>query len=201
MIHTTLFSGDDLNVQYSVGEKRVNLSASQELFINNQSEIELLSELQDSRVLADWETWDKWQPVLIDIEPELVHPQIPIAPVEKIVPALGGKEGVLLIKQSGYRASQGLVDAFKIYRTAIQNYRKDVGEYPSTEQGFKVLLNGDGISNWKGPYVSEFVPDTDPWGTPFIYRKIDQPEGVPILDIHSAGPNRIDENGFGDDLR
>ena len=200
-IHTTVFSGDDLNIQYGIGDERMNLSASQELQINNMGNMEILAKIEDKKVIEDWKNWNKWNPVFIDVEPELVSPDIPQAPVEKIIPALGEKEGVLLTKESGHRVNLGLVDALKMYRKALQNYYRDVGAYPSTEQGLKVLMNGDGIPNWKGPYIGEFVLDTDPWGTPFIYKNIQQSEKITILDIHSAGPNRIDENGFGDDLR
>ena len=200
-IHTTLFTGDDLNVQYSVGEKRVNLSASQELYITDLGDMVLLPSVQDKKVLEDWETWYRWKPVEIDIEPEFVHHDLPSAPIEKNVPALGGKEGIILTKRSGHKESLGLVDTLEMYKDALHKYQKDVGDYPTTVQGLSVLISGDDIPNWQGPYISEFVPDTDPWGTPFIYKFIKQSEEITILDIHSAGPNRIDENGFGDDLR
>lgn len=53
---------------------------------------------------------------------------------------------------------------------ALDTYRLDVGNYPTTEQGLTALVtkpNGD--SKWQGPYLQKAVP-MDPWGKPYIYR-------------------------------
>jgi type II secretion system protein G len=57
--------------------------------------------------------------------------------------------------------------------TALSVYAKDIGEYPTTEQGLDVLLvepkKGAGSKNWKGPYLSGKQAVTDPWGQPYVY--------------------------------
>lgn len=60
----------------------------------------------------------------------------------------------------------------EIFALALNSYRLDNDEYPSTEQGLAALRAlpsvGDALPNWKGPYVSRDVP-LDPWGRPYIY--------------------------------
>jgi general secretion pathway protein G len=57
---------------------------------------------------------------------------------------------------------------------ALDTYRLDVGEYPSSLQGLDALIskppNGKGAKPWKGPYLYDVgsVP-LDPWGHPFQY--------------------------------
>ena len=76
---------------------------------------------------------------------------------------------------------------------ALGRYRFHVGEYPTTEEGLKVLAyrKPDEIrkirkahKTWDGPYVNHIV--NDPWGNEYVYET--RPEGGnPIL--YSKGPN------------
>ena len=54
---------------------------------------------------------------------------------------------------------------------ALDQYRLDVGHYPTTAQGL-IALNAKppGESNWSGPYLKKNVP-LDPWGNPYQYRQ------------------------------
>lgn len=55
---------------------------------------------------------------------------------------------------------------------ALDAYRLDNGEYPSTLQGIEALRTepkGEPRArNWRGPYLKKIVP-TDPWEHPYIY--------------------------------
>jgi general secretion pathway protein G len=54
----------------------------------------------------------------------------------------------------------------------LDQYRLDVGHYPSTESGLKALESKpatDGEAGWQGPYLKKSVPN-DPWDRPYIYR-------------------------------
>ena len=76
---------------------------------------------------------------------------------------------------------------------ALGRYKFHVGEYPTTEEGLKVLAyrNPKEIQQirrahkgWDGPYVNHIVDD--PWGHEYVYET--RPEGGnPIL--YSKGPN------------
>ena len=58
--------------------------------------------------------------------------------------------------------------------TALQLYKLDNGEYPTTEQGLKALIEPPekegGAGNWKkGGYIEKQSVPKDPWGREFIY--------------------------------
>jgi len=53
---------------------------------------------------------------------------------------------------------------------ALDQYRLDVGAYPTTDQGLQALVNQpDGVDRWQGPYLQKQVP-YDPWGRPYLYK-------------------------------
>ncbi len=53
---------------------------------------------------------------------------------------------------------------------ALDQYRLDVGAYPSTDQGLQALVvKPDGEDRWQGPYLQKQVPP-DPWGRPYRYK-------------------------------
>jgi general secretion pathway protein G len=58
----------------------------------------------------------------------------------------------------------------KALEDALDQYRLDVGHYPTTEQGLAALNSKpSGESRWAGPYLKKAVPN-DPWGSPYQYR-------------------------------
>ncbi|WP_410209742.1 type II secretion system major pseudopilin GspG [Aquirhabdus sp.] len=52
---------------------------------------------------------------------------------------------------------------------AIDQYRLDVGRYPSTQEGLGVLVTTNSDPNWHGPYLKKAVPQ-DPWNMPYQYK-------------------------------
>lgn len=57
-----------------------------------------------------------------------------------------------------------------LFETALDTYRLDMGRYPTTEQGLKVLrTNTEDDKHWDGPYLPKDIP-LDPWGNPYGYR-------------------------------
>ena len=95
--------------------------------------------------------------------------------------------------------------------TAIAEYTGDMGKYPPTGNGPMIAALQDDPSNadWAGPYM-EFKQDeltngelVDPWGHPYVYVSVNG--GAPdhrerSFDLHSFGPNGVDDQGTGDDL-
>ncbi|MFC0403374.1 type II secretion system major pseudopilin GspG [Paraburkholderia rhizosphaerae] len=57
-----------------------------------------------------------------------------------------------------------------VFTKAIDNFRLDVGRYPTADEGLNALVvkpaNAD---KWAGPYLKKEVP-LDPWGHPYIYK-------------------------------
>ena len=53
---------------------------------------------------------------------------------------------------------------------ALDQYRLDVGRYPTGEQGLAALnVRPAAESKWAGPYLQKTVPN-DPWGRPYLYK-------------------------------
>ena len=71
------------------------------------------------------------------------------------------------IGKSEVKATKAQIDALQ---KSLDQYRLDVGRYPSTEQGLAVLVTKPGDEpKWAGPYLSKAVPK-DPWGNDYQYR-------------------------------
>ena len=53
---------------------------------------------------------------------------------------------------------------------ALDQYRLDVGRYPSTEHGLNALVaKPDSEAKWEGPYLEKAIPK-DPWGKAYLYK-------------------------------
>jgi len=79
---------------------------------------------------------------------------------------------------------------------SLTNYQIDVGSYPTTEQGLKILwTDPKTINEWNGPYVRREQQLLDPWNHPFIYRS---PGKKGPYDLITLGADGV-EGGKGDD--
>ena len=71
------------------------------------------------------------------------------------------------IGKSEVKTARAQIDAFE---KALDQYRLDIGRYPSTEQGLNSLVvRPENEPKWSGPYLRKAVPD-DPWGNKYMYR-------------------------------
>ena len=53
---------------------------------------------------------------------------------------------------------------------SIDNYRLDVGRFPTAEEGLQALVvKPPSADKWAGPYLKKDVP-LDPWGHPYVYQ-------------------------------
>ena len=52
---------------------------------------------------------------------------------------------------------------------ALDQFRLDVGRYPTTQEGLNALILSPGADNWQGPYLKKGLPN-DPWGRPYQYQ-------------------------------
>ena len=58
----------------------------------------------------------------------------------------------------------------ELFGAALDQYRLDVGAYPSTSEGLEALVRNPGTQQkWNGPYLKKSVPK-DPWGNPYKFR-------------------------------
>ena len=100
---------------------------------------------------------------------------------------------------TGFAKSVAVKADLQSIGTSLMQYEAMNGFYPTTEQSLQALVTQPESeprpSRWHQFY--DRVPK-DPWGTVYIYRcpGIKHPDKY---DLYSAGPNRIDDNGTGDD--
>lgn len=67
---------------------------------------------------------------------------------------------------------------------ALDQYRLDVGAYPTTEEGLQALMaKPQDAPHWSGPYLQKAVP-ADPWDRPYQYR---EPGEHGDYDLYSYG--------------
>ncbi len=71
------------------------------------------------------------------------------------------------------------------FEKTLDNYRLDIGRYPTTEEGLAALMTAPPTAGvkWNGPYLKKGVPK-DPWGNPYQYRS---PGAKGDYDIVSTG--------------
>lgn len=71
------------------------------------------------------------------------------------------------IGKSEVKATKAQIDALQ---KALDQYRLDVGRYPSTEQGLQALVvKPSDEPRWAGPYLSKALPK-DPWHNDYQYK-------------------------------
>ncbi|MDY6994759.1 MAG: type II secretion system protein GspG [Pseudomonadota bacterium] len=92
---------------------------------------------------------------------------------------------------------------------ALETFKKDVGQYPSTTEGLQALISRPaGNKQWKGPYITAQelsrmkAVDRDIWGTKYIYFYPAKHSHDPhdLYDLYSCGKNKQDDLGEGDDI-
>lgn len=71
------------------------------------------------------------------------------------------------VGKSEIKATRAQIDSFE---KALEQYRIDVGHFPTSEQGLAALLvRPVNESKWGGPYLKKDAP-ADPWGNSYVYR-------------------------------
>lgn len=71
------------------------------------------------------------------------------------------------ISKTNGKVARAQIDSLE---KALDQFRLDVGTYPTTEQGLAALNNKpQNLDKWGGPYLKKAVPP-DPWGNPYLYK-------------------------------
>jgi general secretion pathway protein G len=79
-----------------------------------------------------------------------------------VVPRFGGQT-----ERARETAAQTQISTF---RTALDAYEVDMGNYPKGKDGLKELVEQPrNVKNWRGPYLQSAIPK-DPWGNDYIYE-------------------------------
>lgn len=71
------------------------------------------------------------------------------------------------VGKSEVQVARAQLDAIE---KALDQYRLDMRQLPSAEQGLVVLVARPANEpKWNGPYLKKMAP-ADPWGRPYVYR-------------------------------
>jgi general secretion pathway protein G len=101
-----------------------------------------------------------------------------------LLAALVGPTLYQRIKPAKEAAARAQVENFA---TALDGFLLDVGRYPTTQEGLKVLrVKPEGADKWNGPYLKKDVPN-DPWGSAYGYRAPGRNGGYEILSYGADG--------------
>jgi general secretion pathway protein G len=88
------------------------------------------------------------------------------------------------VGKSEVRVARAQIDALG---KALDQYRLDVGRYPSSSQGLVALSRQpDGEPRWAGPYLSKSLPQ-DPWGQPYVYKASETASDFELLSYGKDG--------------
>ena len=80
---------------------------------------------------------------------------------------------------------------------ALDQYRLDVGAYPTTEEGLQALMTKpQDAPHWSGPYLQKAVPP-DPWDRDYVYAHPGT-HNPRRFDVSSDGPD--EQGGTADDI-
>jgi general secretion pathway protein G len=71
--------------------------------------------------------------------------------------------------------------------SALDQFRLDVGRYPTSSEGLSVLTRSPtGEARWRGPYLKKDAPP-DPWGRPYEYRSPGERGDYELLTLGKDG--------------
>ena len=112
-----------------------------------------------------------------------------------IIGLLVGYVAPMYFKQVGKSEVKVAKAQIESFGKALDQYRLDLGHYPTTEQGLQALIvKPEGENRWDGPYLKKGVP-LDPWGTAYDYKS---PGQHGEYDIVSYGKDKV-PGGSGED--
>ena len=111
--------------------------------------------------------------------------------VAMIVPNIAGRS-----EQA--RKTAARTDIESNLSTALDLYRMDVGQYPTTEQGLSALIAEPTSSpvptQWNGPYLKKKKIPKDPWNRDYVYVSpgTHNPESYDLSSLGASGQEGAD---------
>jgi general secretion pathway protein G len=103
-----------------------------------------------------------------------------------VISVLAALVGPMVFRNVGDAKQQAARAQIELLGLALDAYRLDNGEYPTTEQGLAALWQapstGPSPPRWRGPYTRKEIP-LDPWGRAYVYRfpPVEAPVGYDLL--------------------
>lgn len=87
-----------------------------------------------------------------------------------ILGLLAGLVGPRLFGRVGQSKTAAARAQIELFGAALDQYRLDVGSYPSSGAGLDALVKNPSAANWNGPYLKKNIVPVDPWGKPYQYK-------------------------------
>lgn len=87
------------------------------------------------------------------------------------------------VEQSKVKAAEAQIELFG---AALDQFRLDVGRYPTSSEGLQALREGQGMERWRGPYLKKEIP-ADPWGKPYVFTSPGAREEYEIVSYGADG--------------
>ena len=87
-----------------------------------------------------------------------------------ILGLIAGLVGPRLFGRVGQSKQATAKAQIELFGAALDQYRLDVGSYPSTSVGLDALVRNPNVPNWAGPYLKKPEVPSDPWGKPYQYK-------------------------------
>jgi general secretion pathway protein G len=108
----------------------------------------------------------RWRRLLVD---QRGFTLIELLVVIVVLGLLVGLVGPRLFGRVGQSKTAAARAQIELLGAALDQYRLDVGAYPTGAQGLGALQANPNVTNWNGPYLKRAVP-ADPWGQPYKYQ-------------------------------
>jgi general secretion pathway protein G len=88
------------------------------------------------------------------------------------------------IGKSNAKVARAQIESFG---QALDQYRLDVGQYPTSEQGLGALRAApQPAGRWQGPYLKRDIPE-DPWGRAYVYKRPGQHGDYDLISLGADG--------------
>jgi general secretion pathway protein G len=89
--------------------------------------------------------------------------------VMAIIALLAALVGPRLFPKLGKGKQSAAKAQVELLGQALDQFRLDVGRYPTTQEGLNALAANPGADKWEGPYLKKGLP-ADPWDRPYQYQ-------------------------------
>jgi general secretion pathway protein G len=89
--------------------------------------------------------------------------------VMAIIALLAALVGPRLFPKLGKGKQSAAKAQIELLGQALDQFRLDVGRYPTTPEGLNALAVNPGADKWEGPYLKKGLP-ADPWDRPYQYQ-------------------------------
>ena len=86
-----------------------------------------------------------------------------------ILGLLVGLVGPRLLGRVGQSRTATARAQIELLGASLDQYKLDVGSYPTSGQGLDALVRNPGQDKWAGPYLKKNAVPKDPWGNPYQY--------------------------------